>query len=184
MHGQTNIKHFFGIYHNCLRNMKVVLWTLLQTTSFFLGNKIRLSLVSQIKSCGNNLALSADQFHEKEVKGVCQILVQQLHENSFCPLYDPHMVAHRKINSKVTKLNPMASTGTEIPIGLTILVRYFASYITRCRCYRTCCLHAQVIQNDTKKTGTFEKPNKNWRNPRKKIYWQKLNHYNLPFKRQ
>ena len=26
-----------------------------------------------------------------------------------------------------------------------------------------------------KKTGTFEKPNKNWRNPRKKIYWQKLN---------
>ena len=35
-----------------------------------------------------------------------------------------------------------------------------------------------------KKIGTFEKPNKNWRNPRKKIYWQKLNHYNLPFKRQ
>jgi len=32
-----------------------------------------------------------------------------------------------------------------------------------------------------KKTGTSEKPNKNWRNPRKKIYWQKLNHYNLPF---
>jgi len=32
-----------------------------------------------------------------------------------------------------------------------------------------------------KKTGTFEKTNKNWRNPRKKIYWQKLNHYNLPF---
>jgi len=28
-----------------------------------------------------------------------------------------------------------------------------------------------------KKTGTFEKPNKNWRNPRKKMYWQKLNHY-------
>ena len=36
----------------------------------------------------------------------------------------------------------------------------------------------------TQKKGTFEKPNKNWRNPRKKIYWQKLNHYNLPFKRQ
>ena len=36
----------------------------------------------------------------------------------------------------------------------------------------------------TKKMGTFEKPNKNWRNPKKKIYWQKLNHYNLPFKRQ
>ena len=35
-----------------------------------------------------------------------------------------------------------------------------------------------------KKTETFEKPNKNWRNPRKKIYWQKLNHYNLPFKRK
>jgi len=32
-----------------------------------------------------------------------------------------------------------------------------------------------------KKTGTFEKPNKNWRNLRKKMYWQKLNHYNLPF---
>jgi hypothetical protein len=25
------------------------------------------------------------------------------------------------------------------------------------------------IQSDTKKTGTFEKTNKNWRNPRKKI---------------
>jgi len=39
----------------------------------------------------------------------------------------------------------------------------------------------KYIQSDTKKTGTFEKPNKNWRNPTKKIYWQKLNHYNLPF---
>jgi hypothetical protein len=27
----------------------------------------------------------------------------------------------------------------------------------------------RMIQGDTKKTGTFEKPNKNWRNPRKKI---------------
>ena len=36
----------------------------------------------------------------------------------------------------------------------------------------------------TQKTGTFVKPNKNWRNPRKKNYWKKLNHYNLPFKRQ
>ena len=27
----------------------------------------------------------------------------------------------------------------------------------------------QITQGDTKKTGTFEKPNKNWRNPRKKI---------------
>ena len=36
----------------------------------------------------------------------------------------------------------------------------------------------------TQKKGTFEKHNKNWRNPRRKIYWQKLNHYNLPFKRQ
>jgi hypothetical protein len=26
------------------------------------------------------------------------------------------------------------------------------------------------IQSDTKKTGTFEKPNKNGRNPRKKLY--------------
>ena len=39
-----------------------------------------------------------------------------------------------------------------------------------------------IIQNDTKKTGTSEKPNKNCRNPRKKIYSQKLNHYNLPFR--
>jgi len=30
-----------------------------------------------------------------------------------------------------------------------------------------------------KKTGTFEKPNKNWRNKKKLL--QKLNHYNLPF---
>ena len=41
-----------------------------------------------------------------------------------------------------------------------------------------------VLQGDTKK-GTFEKPNKNWRNPTTtKNDWQKLNRYNLPFKRQ
>jgi len=40
-----------------------------------------------------------------------------------------------------------------------------------------------VVQGDTKK-GAFEKPNKIWRNQRKKIYWQKWNHYNLHFKRQ
>jgi len=34
----------------------------------------------------------------------------------------------------------------------------------------------------TQKTVTFEKPNKNWRNPTKNNYWQKLNHYYLPFK--
>jgi len=39
----------------------------------------------------------------------------------------------------------------------------------------------RVIQSDTKKKGTFEKPNKNWRNSRKKNYSQKLNNYNLPF---
>ena len=42
-----------------------------------------------------------------------------------------------------------------------------------------------LIQGDThKKTETFERPNKNWRNPAKKKYWQKVNHYNLRFKRQ
>ena len=34
-----------------------------------------------------------------------------------------------------------------------------------------------------KKTGTFEKPNKNWRNPRKKSYWQKLNHCHYTFQK-
>ena len=44
-----------------------------------------------------------------------------------------------------------------------------------------------ICHSDTewhKKTGTFEKLKKNWRNPRNKNYWQKLNHYNLLFKRQ
>jgi len=34
-------------------------------------------------------------------------------------------------------------------------------------------LHSRASRTHTgwhKKTGTFEKPNKNWRNPRKKIY--------------
>jgi len=31
------------------------------------------------------------------------------------------------------------------------------------------CLSAINVQSDTKKPGTFENPNKNWRNPRKKI---------------
>ena len=35
-----------------------------------------------------------------------------------------------------------------------------------------------------KKKNKKKPPNKNLRNPRKKNYWQKLNHYNLPFKRQ
>jgi len=42
-------------------------------------------------------------------------------------------------------------------------------------------LQSAYVQGDTKKKGTFEKQNKNWRNSRKKIYWQKLNHYNLHF---
>jgi len=37
------------------------------------------------------------------------------------------------------------------------------------------------LQGDTKKNVKFEKPNKKWRNATKKFYWQKLNHYNLPF---
>jgi len=38
-------------------------------------------------------------------------------------------------------------------------------------CMMSClCIRYRVTQ----KTGTFEKPNKNWRNPRKKIYWQKM----------
>ena len=44
--------------------------------------------------------------------------------------------------------------------------------------------HRHINTEWQKKKQTFEKHNKNWRNPRKKIYWQKLNHYNLPFKRQ
>ena len=43
-------------------------------------------------------------------------------------------------------------------------------------------VEAALIQSVTKKTGTFEKPNKNWRNPRKEIYWQKLNHYNAIYR--
>ena len=41
-----------------------------------------------------------------------------------------------------------------------------------------------LIYRMTPKKRELEKPNKNWRNPRKKIYWQKLYHYNFPFKRQ
>jgi len=40
----------------------------------------------------------------------------------------------------------------------------------------TCSIDFSLISTGRhKKMGTFEKPNKNWRNPRKKI-WQKLNH--------
>ena len=41
---------------------------------------------------------------------------------------------------------------------------------------------SHVIQDDTQKRELLWKPNKNWSNPAKKIYWQKLNHYYLPFK--
>ena len=41
-----------------------------------------------------------------------------------------------------------------------------------------------IIQNDTKKRGNFWKIQQKLKKSKKKIYWQKLNHYNLPFKRQ
>jgi len=39
------------------------------------------------------------------------------------------------------------------------------------RIYRptVCMSSVTFVQGDTKKTGTFVKPNKNWRNPRKKF---------------
>jgi len=43
--------------------------------------------------------------------------------------------------------------------------------------YFPCGIVVNLYTGWHKKTGTFEKPNKNWRNPRKKIYCQKLNHY-------
>ena len=60
------------------------------------------------------------------------------------------------------------------------------SFVSPCVCCMLCRMRLRrILQSmQRKKTGTFEKPNKNWRNPRKKIYWQKLNHYNFPFKRQ
>jgi hypothetical protein len=36
----------------------------------------------------------------------------------------------------------------------------------------------------TKKNGNFWKPQQKLKKKKKKKYWQKLNHYNLPFKRQ
>ena len=47
------------------------------------------------------------------------------------------------------------------------------------RSISSCRASVEINTGWHKKTGTFEKPNKNWRNPMKKIYWQKLNHYNL-----
>ena len=35
-----------------------------------------------------------------------------------------------------------------------------------------------------KKNGNFWKTQQKLKKSKKKIYWQKLNHYNLPFKRQ
>jgi len=71
----------------------------------------------------------------------------------------------------------MADLQTSAPI---------AQYIqTLAICVREQNVGAVNVYTDwSKKTETFEKPNKNWRNPRKKIYWKELNHYNLPFKRQ
>ena len=65
-------------------------------------------------------------------------------------------------------------------IRLYIVFYFIMNFVLLYRMTKFCF----IIQDDTKKTETFEKPNKNWRNPRKKIYWQKLDHYNLPFKRQ
>ena len=42
----------------------------------------------------------------------------------------------------------------------------------------------RVLQGDTKKRELLKTPTKIEEIQEKKIYWQKLNHYNLPFKRQ
>ena len=49
---------------------------------------------------------------------------------------------------------------------------------------QTHCHKSDKYRVTKKKRELLKKPNKNWRNPRKKTYWQKLNHYNLTFKRQ
>ena len=65
---------------------------------------------------------------------------------------------------------------------LCYLIVIFNIRITEIRSLRDrICINKYRV---TQKTETFENPPQNWRNPRKKNYWQKLNHYNLPFKRQ
>ena len=44
-----------------------------------------------------------------------------------------------------------------------------AAFLLRCYFCLPTIILIYIIQGDTKKTGTFEKPNKNCRNPRKKI---------------
>ena len=53
---------------------------------------------------------------------------------------------------------------------------------TYCFCYHTKYTVA-YLQGDTKK-GNFWKTQQKLKKSKKKKYWQKLNHYNLPFKRQ
>lgn len=102
-----------------------------------------MSLVSQIKFCGNNLELLANKFQEQEVKGVYQTAVWLPCEKSVCLMHELHMLAQWNGNSESKKVNSMASTGKTTPIGLKIIVQYFTPYITQCRCYRTCWLPPQ-----------------------------------------
>lgn len=83
--------------------MKEDLWTLLQTTSFFLRNKIRLFLVSQIKSCGNTLALSADQLQEEEVKGVFSDIGMTASWKQLLSIVQPTHCCPQKWHFKVDK---------------------------------------------------------------------------------
>ena len=46
------------------------------------------------------------------------------------------------------------------------------------------CVESDELQGDTKKRELLKNPTKIEEIQEKKNYWQKLNHYNLPFKRQ
>ena len=80
---------------------------------------------------------------------------------------------------------PGPGTGPR-PGGLETLVYGVRRWPIRRYAAHTCTELKKTKLHSTgwhKKGGTFEKPNKNWRNPTTtKIYWQKLNHYYLPFK--
>ena len=89
------------------------------------------------------------------------------------------MVTGHNRFSVIEELSSHAFCKIAAPVSPRRVIRNYQTYPTT----PSLPIHTYIYRWH-KKTGTFENPNKNWRNPRKKNYGQKLNHYNLPFKRQ
>ena len=128
--------------------------------------KTRYPLYMRQSGPRSRFGLSVENLAPTEIRSPdCPARGQSLHRLSY-PL-----IKSRRFNFSYVSYFSLKVTNFQEAFTITIP---FSIIFLSCSIYRA-----------TQENGNFKKKtNKNWRNPRKKNYWQKLNQYNLPFKRQ